>query len=128
MTSGVDFRRKVLNVKGETMKFNIWDTAGHQDYRMITANFLKGCAAIILVIDAKAEFSPESIEDWMQLIQKYATENPAIVMLCNKSDLLSPDEVEVLNGKVNVVKDMYKLNSAFFVDSQANPDICKDRR
>ena len=38
-TIGVEFATKVLQIGGKTVKAQIWDTAGHERYRAITAAY-----------------------------------------------------------------------------------------
>ena len=38
-TIGVDYRDKVVEVAGRTVKLQIWDTAGQERFRSLTANF-----------------------------------------------------------------------------------------
>lgn len=81
---GVDFKRKDMYVQGSKMTFNIWDTAGHQDYRMITANFLRGSAGILLVFDLTKEKTFQALKVWMDIIEEYSEENAIIFLLGNK--------------------------------------------
>jgi len=36
-TVGVDFKPKILNIRGKVVKMQIWDTAGQERFRNITA-------------------------------------------------------------------------------------------
>ena len=91
-TYGVDFKKKDLIVQGSKMTFNIWDTAGHEDYRMITANFLRGSAGILLVFDLSKSNFFESLRTWMEIIKEYSDENSIIFLIGNKQDLLEKEE------------------------------------
>ena len=50
-TIGVDFKVKVLNVNGENIKLQIWDTSGQERFHSITKSYYRGAQAIILVFD-----------------------------------------------------------------------------
>ena len=77
-----------MYVQGSKMTFNIWDTAGHQDYRMITANFIRGSAGILLVFDLTKEKTFQALKVWMDIIEEYSEENAIIFLLGNKQDIL----------------------------------------
>lgn len=85
---GVDFKRKDMYIGQSKMTFNIWDTAGHEDYRMITANFLRGSSGILVVFDLLEENTFKGLKEWMQIIQDYADENALIFLIGNKQDKL----------------------------------------
>ena len=50
-TVGVEFGAKVIEVNGEKVKLQIWDTAGSENYRSITRSYYRAAAAAILVYD-----------------------------------------------------------------------------
>lgn len=97
------------------MKFNLWDTAGHQDYRMVTANFLKGCSSIILVTSCQHLDKTEDIEIWMETIATYASENPLIFLVANKCDLLSDEETRRAEAILASHKISFDINESMLV-------------
>lgn len=50
-TIGVDFAIKVVDVQGERIKLQIWDTAGMKKFQTITTAYIKGCNAFFIVFD-----------------------------------------------------------------------------
>lgn len=105
----------MVNVKGEQMKLNIWDTAGHQDYKMITASFLKGCAGIVIVYDTLSGDWTPSVEDWMDIIRKYSDGQPPIFLVGNKFDILPEESRPALEAQVEELVLKHKLSHRFFV-------------
>lgn len=81
-----------MTVKDTKMTFNIWDTAGHQDYRLITANFLRGSSAILLAFDLTRKETYDTLKGWMEIIEEYSDNSPIIFLLGNKADKLSPGD------------------------------------
>ena len=51
-TIGVDFAIRTIDVMGERVKLQIWDTAGMKKFQVISSCYIKGCQAAILVFDA----------------------------------------------------------------------------
>ena len=92
--AGVDFKRKIMTVKDTKMTFNIWDTAGHQDYRMITANFLKGSSGILLAFDLNRKETYSTLKDWTNIIEEHwdQSKNGKLFLLGNKADLIKADQ------------------------------------
>lgn len=121
LSIGIDFKRKIVSIRGEQMKFNLWDTAGHQDYRMVTANFLKGCSSIILVTSCQSLDKTDDIELWMETIASYASETPLIFLMANKCDLLSDEEKKRADEIVQSHKMSFNFSESMLVD------LCHDR-
>ncbi len=57
-TIGVDFKFKTLDINGTTVKMQIWDTAGSENFRSIVSAYYRGANAVVLVykIDDKLSF------------------------------------------------------------------------
>jgi len=87
-TIGVDFRFKTVIVDGARVKLQIWDTAGQEKFRTITATYYKGADAVILVYDMTDERSFKEIESyWVEEIKKNVSEISTFMILGNKADL-----------------------------------------
>ena len=112
---GIDFKRKQVNIKGDLVKINLWDTAGHQDYRMVTANFMKGCSSIIVVTDATRLSQTLDLEIWKETIEAYASENPPVFLMANKADLLKDEEIEAAYQLLQDDKMKFDFKDTFLV-------------
>jgi Ras-related protein Rab-1A len=86
-TIGVDFAVKTLNINGKSIKLQIWDSAGQERFRSITAAYYRGAHAIMLVCDVTSEQSYSDLSDWMEEVKKYGHENVEVLLVANKSDL-----------------------------------------
>ena len=72
------FTEKEIKIKGESIKFQIWDTAGQEKFRSIAKNYYIGCVGAILVYDiTQRETFKEIMEYWYKEIIQY---NPTIGM------------------------------------------------
>ncbi len=50
-TIGVDFKIRQMEVDDKKIKLQIWDTAGHERFKTITAAYYKGAHGIIVAYD-----------------------------------------------------------------------------
>ena len=78
-TIGVDFGSSSLNIDGENVKLQIWDTAGQEDFQAITRAYYREAAAAILVYDMTNLQSYEKLQSWLSAVQCNST-NPNIVI------------------------------------------------
>ncbi len=92
-TVGVDFRPKKVNIEGEFVNIQVWDTAGQEQFHKITTSYYRGANGIMLVYDVADEKSAENVGYWMKNIKRHASENVHLVLVGNKSDLYPTNTV-----------------------------------
>jgi len=85
-TIGVDFRFRTVKIENKTFKLQIWDTAGQERFRTITSAYYRGADGIIMVYDVTDRESFEHIQDWLNEVNRYATEGTCKLLIGNKSD------------------------------------------
>ncbi len=76
-TSGANFVTKNLIIEGEsqTVKFEIWDTAGQEKYRSLAKVFYKNAAICILVFDITRKSSFTALQNyWIKEIKENASD------------------------------------------------------
>jgi len=98
-TIGVDFKIRTIDLDSKTIKLQIWDTAGQERFRTITTSYYRGAQGIIVVYDTTDLQSFKNVKQWLQEIDKYATEQVKILLVGNKSDLSSKRAVSYEEGK-----------------------------
>ena len=86
-TLGIDYKISQIAVNGDTIKLQIWDTAGQEKFKSITENFYKGAQGIILVFDLIDRDSFANIRVWLKNIFDKAGKNVVICLVGNKLDL-----------------------------------------
>ena len=67
--------------------FNIWDTAGQDEYRSVVPTYFQGAAVIIITYDVTNRDSFNSVSDWAKLVQDRAPEGVQTVLVANKIDI-----------------------------------------
>ena len=77
-TPGANFTTKTIFLKDEnqSIKFEIWDTAGQEKYRALAKVFYKNAAVCILVYDITRRASFEELKKyWIQELKGNASPN-----------------------------------------------------
>ena len=98
-TIGVDFKIRQLEVDSKAIKLQIWDTAGHERFKTITAAYYKGAHGIIIAYDITQRDSFTSVQNWMHEIEKHAGDNISRILVGNKCDLDSQRAVSTEEGR-----------------------------
>eukprot|EP01103_Thecamoeba_quadrilineata_P007330 TRINITY_DN171_c0_g3_i1.p1 TRINITY_DN171_c0_g3~~TRINITY_DN171_c0_g3_i1.p1 ORF type:complete len:205 (-),score=20.71 TRINITY_DN171_c0_g3_i1:97-711(-) len=113
-TIGVDFKIRTIELEGKTIKLQIWDTAGQERFRTITSSYYRGAHGIIVVYDVTDQVSFNNVKQWLQEIDRYATENVNKLLVGNKSDLVNKKVVDS-----NVAKEFADSKSIPFLETSA---------
>ncbi|GER34765.1 RAB GTPase homolog 1A [Striga asiatica] len=92
-TIGVDFKIRTVEQDGKTIKLQIWDTAGQERFRTITSSYYRGAHGIIRVL------SFNNVKQWLNEIDRYASDNVNKLLVGNKSDLTSEKVVSTETAK-----------------------------
>lgn len=98
-TIGVDFKIKTLDVDEKNVKLQIWDTAGQDRFRNITASYYRGAAGIAIVYDITEPDSFSNINSWLIEVEKNASKNVYKILVGNKCDLEEKRKVSFEQGK-----------------------------
>jgi len=92
-TIGVDFKIRTIELDSKTIKLQIWDTAGQERFRTISSTYYRGAHGIIVVYDVTNRTSFENVKRWLTEIDKYAREGVNKLLVGNKADEASPDDM-----------------------------------
>ena len=121
-TSGASYSSKTIEIQGQSLKLDIWDTAGQEKYRSLTKFFYKDADIAILVYDITNRKSFEEIRDyWYNQVRTTGINNPIIGFIGNKCDKV--DEAVVSE---NEARDFAACSDAEFGLTSAVEDIGLD--
>jgi small GTP-binding protein len=88
-TIGIDFKIKTVGLKSERIKLQLWDTAGPERFRTITAAYYRGAHGIFIMFDVTDRYQFEDLGMWLENATRHAHEHcPRIIVGC-KNDLRS---------------------------------------
>lgn len=76
-----------------------WDTAGQERFRTITSSYYRGAHGIIVVFDVTDAESFSNVKQWLNEIDRYASESVNKLLVGNKSDLTGKRAVEYATAK-----------------------------
>lgn len=85
-TAGMDLKKKNLKFKDEDVKVLIYDTAGHERFRLIAKNQYKGSKGIILIYDVTDKKSFDNVSYWINNIKETIENEVEILLVGNKID------------------------------------------
>ncbi|XP_033141721.1 ras-related protein RABD2c isoform X2 [Brassica rapa] len=96
-----DNLQKIRTVEqdGKTIKLQIWDTAGQERFRTITSSYYRGAHGIIVTYDVTDQESFNNVKQWLNEIDRYASENVNKLLVGNKCDLTSQKVVSTETAK-----------------------------
>lgn len=85
-TIGVDNFEKQMS---EKITLSIWDTAGQERFRGLSSSYYKNAKCVILVYDITNKKSFERLDYFRDEIKNYANKGILIILIGNKSDMIS---------------------------------------
>uniref|UniRef100_A0A914EE20 Uncharacterized protein n=1 Tax=Acrobeloides nanus TaxID=290746 RepID=A0A914EE20_9BILA len=98
-TIGVDFKIRTMELQGKVVKLQIWDTAGQERFRTITSSYYRGAHGIVVVYDITDRESFDNVRQWLQEVDRHASENVLKVLVGNKSDMENKRQVPYNSAK-----------------------------
>ena len=117
-TNGASYASKVIDLEQykQSLRFDIWDTAGQEKYRSLTKFFYKDAAIAILVYDITRRDSFEEVRKyWYEQLKTCGEKNIVIGLAGNKCDMFDKEAVteEEARSFANEIGAQFQLTSAF---------------
>ena len=113
-TVGIDFKTRLCKFEDKKMKVNYIDTAGQEQFRAISLNYLKGADGVILVFDVTNRETFELVNSWIDDIRENNQMSIAKILIGNKIDLVEERDVSKTEGEqlANILECPYFETSA----------------
>ena len=113
------FCKKNIELPGDkSITFDIWDTAGQEQYRSLNRIFYKNSKAVILVYDITRIDSFNEVKNyWYNQIKENTNNDVIIAVAANKSDLYEKRQVSDEDGE-----EFAKSIGAIFASTSAKND------
>lgn len=121
-TIGVDFRFRTVKVGDKNVKLQIWDTAGQERFRTITSAYYRGADGIIMVYDVTKQESFDHVQDWLNEVNRYSSEDTIKLLIGNQADrvqekVISKEQGEEFAGKLGISFLETSAKTAFNVEA-----------
>ncbi|XP_077537461.1 ras-related protein Rab-1A-like [Haemaphysalis longicornis] len=86
-TSAVDFRTCCIPLEGKTIKLQVNDVPGRQEYRKAIADYYEKADGFIIVFDVTDEESFAGVNDWLLQLDKRGSKDFTKLLVGNKLDM-----------------------------------------
>ncbi|KAJ1695053.1 hypothetical protein LUZ63_011751 [Rhynchospora breviuscula] len=113
-TVGVEFQTRTLTIDQKIIKAQIWDTAGQERYRAVTSAYYRGAVGAMLVYDISKPQTFEHTVRWLEELRGHADKNIVIILVGNKSDLVTQWAVSIEEAK-----EFAETENLFFIETSA---------
>lgn len=105
-TVGASFLTKTLNVKGRSVRFQIWDTAGAERYHSLTPMYYRSAQIALVVFDLSKSATLEDASKWAYELKTNGGEECLLYLVGNKSDLeseVTDEQCETMASELDAV-------------------------
>ena len=119
-TVGFDIFNYAAQINNEiTIKLQIWDTCGLEEFNSCTTNLYKEASLAIIVYAINDYNSFNNIQKWANLVKKHASPEVLIFVVGNKTDLENDRKVAKEAGE-QMIKD---CGFGYFAETSAKDNI-----
>lgn len=125
-TVGVDYKVRKLQINGENVQVQLWDTAGSEKFHKITQSYYRGVHGIMLVFDVSNRKSFKHVSYWLSNISKHANEHVQVQLVGNKVDLRPEDKKDPQGNASKINSFMRRKSKAGKVSEEAEGEVEKD--
>lgn len=114
LTIGVEFGAKTIQINNNTIKIQIWDTAGQEAFQAITRTYYKGAVGALLVYDITRRETFTHLSKWLDEVKSNSSKSIKIILIGNKKDLEDKRQVSYEEGDA-----FAKLHGLMFLETSA---------
>ena len=117
-TISIDFKHLIVEIGNKyTIKLQIWDTAGMEQFNTITTAYYRGAEGIYLVYDVSDDKTLKHVPHWMREVNQFANEDAICGLVGNKCDLPDSDREVTYDMGKNIAE---SIGSNFIETSAVN--------
>lgn len=87
-TVGVDFVTQELNIDGNDVRVQIWDTAGQEKFKSLGKAYYRNSVGVFFVFSLDNHQTFESIKNWYKDVIALVNPKAIVAIVGNKSDLV----------------------------------------
>ena len=101
---GIDFMSKNIKFRGQTIKIQIWDSAGQEKYKGLIPSYVRNSSIVFIVYDVSNRSSFDNIKMWIDFVKNI--EKTTMVLCGNKIDLdreVNTNEGEEIAKKEGII-------------------------
>ena len=99
LTIGVEFGAKTIELNNKTIKIEIWDTAGQEQFQAITRTYYKGAIGALLVYDITRRDTFTHVTKWLEEVKSNSSKHICVILIGNKKDLEDKRQVTYEEGE-----------------------------
>jgi len=114
LTIGVEFGTQTVPINNETIKLQIWDTAGQETFRSITRSYYRNTAGALLVYDITRRETFMHANQWLNDAKNHGSSDMTVMLVGNKCDLEHLRQVSTEEGAK-----FAQENSLLFIETSA---------
>ncbi len=74
-------------INGKTIKLQIWDTAGQEEFKAITRSYYRSSITAIVVFDITRKETFKNVVRWVEDVRNNSNRDVVLVLVANKIDL-----------------------------------------
>ena len=99
VTIGCEFMGKNIQINERSVRIQLWDTAGQEEFRSITRSYYKSSTCAFIVYDITNKKSFKSVASWLNECREMCYKDILICLVGNKIDLESNRAVSKEEGQ-----------------------------
>jgi Ras-related protein Rab-2A len=115
VTVGVEFGTLLVKIEEQTLKLQIWDTAGQESFKSITKIFYRGAHCVVLAYDITRLETFENLRNWIDEVMAQSEPEVIVILIGNMKDREHKREVSIEKAEAFRARH----NIPFFVETSA---------
>ncbi|XP_043083774.1 EF-hand calcium-binding domain-containing protein 4A isoform X2 [Puntigrus tetrazona] len=107
-TVGMDFQVRSVMLDSTLVALQLWDTAGQERFHSVTQQYFRRADGVIAMYDITHEASFTAVRHWLDQVQEKMAEGVCLMLLGNKTDLVTAGRREVTRAQGRRLAEQYQ--------------------